>query len=102
MVTLLWSWPATLDLWAGQVELFVLLAMSVAALLETRGHQFATGFALGMCAVIKAWPALFTIWLLRRGAGERGLSWMGVLAAALAAFALALATGGICGMATWC
>lgn len=97
MVTLLWSWPATLDLWIGQVELFVLLALTVAAYAETRGHRFVSGLALGMCAVIKIWPALFAIWLFRRGAVARRVSWLGVLAAAGVALVLSVATGGVGG-----
>ena len=57
LITLMWSWPATLDLWAGQVEFLVLLAMSIAAFAESRRHRFITGFALGIGAVIKTWLA---------------------------------------------
>lgn len=99
VVTLFWSWPTTLDLWAGQVQLLVLLALAVAAFAQTRGHRLLVGIALGMAAVIKTWPALFAVWLLRRGARRRGREWIGVLIAAAVAAGLALVTGGAQGLA---
>lgn len=94
LVTLLWSVPTSLDLWAGQVELLVLLVLVTAALAETRGWKFTAGFALGLAAVVKTWPALFTVWLLRAGWRSRARQWVGVAAAALVAIALAALTGG--------
>lgn len=99
LVTLLWSWPVTFDLWAGQVELLVLLALGASALAETRHLRFLAGFALGVGAVVKTWPALFSLWLLRSGARHRGREWLGVLAAAALAVALTLITAGIPGLA---
>ena len=94
LVTLLWSVPTSLDLWAGQVELIVLLALVTAALAETRGWKFTAGLMLGLAAVVKTWPALFTVWLLRAGWRSRARQWVGVAAAALIAIALAALTGG--------
>jgi len=94
LVTLLWSVPTTLDLWAGQVELIVLLTLVIAALAETRGWKFTAGFMLGLGAVVKTWPALFTVWLLRAGWRARSRQWAGVAVAALVAIALAVLTGG--------
>jgi alpha-1,2-mannosyltransferase len=98
LVTLLWSWPVTFDLWAGQVELLVLLALGTSALAETRRLRFLTGFALGIAAVVKTWPALFALWLVRSGARHRGREWLGILAAAALAVALTLATAGLPGL----
>jgi hypothetical protein len=98
LVTLLWSWPVTFDLWAGQVELLVLLALGASALAETRRLRFLTGFALGMGAVVKTWPALFALWLVRSGARHRGREWLGILAAAALAVALTLVTAGFPGL----
>jgi hypothetical protein len=94
MVTLLWSVPTSLDLWAGQVELLVLLTLVTAALAETRGWRFTSGLMLGLGAVIKTWPVLIAAWLLRSGWASRARQWMGVAVAALIAVALALLTGG--------
>jgi hypothetical protein len=94
VVTLLWSWPTTLDLWAGQVELIVLFCLGTAAFAESRGSRLWTGFALGMGAVVKTWPALMMVWLLRSGARRRRREWIGVAAAAAAAVVLAIVTGG--------
>jgi hypothetical protein len=94
LVTLLWSVPATLDLWAGQVEMLVLLALCGAALAETRGWRVVAGFSLGTAALIKTWPALFVTWLVRRGARRRGPQWLGVAAAAAVAVGTALIVAG--------
>lgn len=94
LITLLWSWPATLDFWAGQVEMLVLLALCGAALAELRGHRFLSGLALGVGAVIKTWPALFGSWLLRAGARGRVMQWLGVAAAAATAIGIAFFAGG--------
>lgn len=95
LVTLLWSWPSTLDLWAGQIELIVLLALGCAVYAKSRGSRFWAGFALGMGAVLKTWPASFALWLMRRGAQRRAREWIGVAAAAGVAVVLAVATGGV-------
>lgn len=94
VVTLFWSWPTTLDLWAGQVQLLVLLALGVTAFAHTRGRRLIAGIALGMAAVVKTWPALIIIWLLRRGSRGRLREWLGVLIAAAFAVVLALIAGG--------
>ncbi len=52
-----------------------------------------------MGAVLKTWPALFALWLLRRGAQRRAREWIGVAAAAGVAVALAVATGGVVAVA---
>lgn len=98
LVTLLWSWPSTFDLWAGQVELLVLLALGVSAFAETRRLRFLAGFALGVGAVVKTWPALFALWLLRSGLRDRGRQWLGLVGAAVLAIALTLLTAGIPGL----
>jgi len=98
LVTLLWSWPATLDLWAGQIELIVLLALGCAVFAKSRGSRFLAGFALGMAGALKTWPALFVLWLARAGARRRSREWLGVAAAAALAATLAFATGGIPGI----
>ena len=97
-VTLLWSWPVTFDLWAGQVELLVLLALAVSAFAETRHLRFLAGFSLGMGAVVKTWPALFGLWLLRSGLRHRGRQWLGLLAAAATAVILTVSTAGLPGL----
>lgn len=98
LVTLLWSWPTTLDVWAGQVQLLVLLTLCAAALAEIRGHRFLAGLALGAGAMIKTWPGLFTLWLVRKGAMRRGRQWLGVATAAAIAIGLTLLTAGIPGL----
>lgn len=98
LVTLLWSWPTTFDLWAGQIELLVLLAMAFTVYAKSRGSRFWSGFALGMGAALKTWPALFLLWLVRAGARRRAREWGGVGAAALVAAVLALVTGGVTGV----
>jgi alpha-1,2-mannosyltransferase len=92
--TALWSWPATFDLWLGQVEFLILLCLCAAAWAESRGRRVWAGVFLGIGAAVKTWPVLFLIWSLRRGAEDRLRVWAGAAAAGLAVVASILLVGG--------
>ena len=94
VVSLFYSWPATLELWAGQPNLFAMLPLAAAALAHRRGSNGLTGLLLGLPAAIKTWPALFLVWLFRRGSGAGVRSWLGVAIAASTAVIPAIALGG--------
>mgnify|MGYP005812946911 CR=1 FL=1 len=94
LISLFWTWPMTLDLYLGQIQVLVLLAVAVTAFAAARNHRFVSGFALGMAAVVKTWPAAIAVWLLRRESRSRGREWLGMLTAAVLAVALALLAGG--------
>ena len=94
LITLLYSWPATLELWAGQPDLLAILALAGTALAHERRARATTGFLLGLAAAIKSWPAIFLIWLFRRDSRTGLRHWLGVLAAALVAILPALWLGG--------
>lgn len=98
LVTLLWSWPTTVSLWLGQVELIVLLSLAATAYFHSRGHRYASGIALGAAAVLKTWPALFVFWLVRRRWRTRARYWAGVATAAIAAVIMAVLVGGFPGV----
>ena len=93
VISLLWNYGVMFDLWALYPELPILLFLTLAAFLHTRDAPVASGFALGMTAAIKMWPALLILWLVRRPLGGRG-PWIGVAAAGLLTVASALALGG--------
>lgn len=94
VVTLLYSWPASFDLWAGQPNLLAVLALAGTALAHRRRAQATSGLLLGLAAVVKTWPALFLAWLFRRGARGGLRPWLGVGVAALLAVLPALWLGG--------
>lgn len=94
VVTLFWSWPATLELWAGQPNLLVLLALTLAALASSGGRPLASGVWLGIVVAVKSWTGLFLVWLLRRGAPDRLRSWIGVGVVGLVTVAGAVILGG--------
>lgn len=94
IVTLLYSWPATLELWAGQPNMLVLLSLTCTALAVAHGKSVITGLALGMAAVVKGWPGLFVIWLFRCRVADRAKTWLGVVLAAALAVGMALVVGG--------
>ncbi len=98
VVTLLWSWPATVSLWLGQVELLVLLALLGSVYFEARGRPILAGFALGAAALVKTWPALFALWLLRSGWRTRGRQWIGLAAAGALAIVMAMVVAGPSGV----
>jgi hypothetical protein len=88
-ISLLWNWPAWIGLIALRPELAVL------ALLVGAGvtHRVRSGFLLGLAGVLKTWPAVLGLWLLRPRSGrwQRGL---GFVSAGLLAGLLAVVTGG--------
>lgn len=94
IVTLLYSWPATLGLWLGLPDLLVVASLAGAALFHAKGRGLGSGVSLGSAALVKTWPAVFALWLVRRPARGRRAEWVGVIAAAAVAGALALAVGG--------
>lgn len=89
-VTLLYSWPATFNMWGLEPELAVLLCLALAA--GAKGA--ASGFALATATSIKLWPVLLGAWLLRSPLAGRGREWRGVALAAAATVASLLAVGG--------
>jgi MFS family permease len=71
LITLFWSWPMTMELFWGQVNLFVTFAITLAAYLATRARYFAVGVVLGLAAAIKSRTAYLVVWILRREVVER-------------------------------
>lgn len=94
LVTLLWSWPATMEFFWGQVNLFVTCAIAVAAYSTVRKRHAVAGVALGVAAAIKTWPILLTLWVVRRGSEGRSRTLLAVVAVGLVVVVLAFATGG--------
>lgn len=94
IVTLLWSWPVTLEFFLGQVNLFVGFALALSAFLATRGRYLGVGIGLGLAAAIKTWPALFLLWVLRRGGRGRMLTVLGAALWGALMVVLALTSGG--------
>ena len=95
LITLFWSWPMTMELFWGQVNFFVTFAITLAAYFATRARYFSVGLILGLAAAIKSWPAYLVVWILRRGARERGRTALGVVVVAAVTVVLALAFGGL-------
>jgi hypothetical protein len=93
--TLFLSWTLSLELWMGQVDVLVLLAVALAMLAAAHGIRGGAGLSLGLAALVKTWPAALVLWLLRRPLRGRGLDWLGVVAAGALAVGLALAVGGV-------
>jgi len=50
----------------GQVDPILLFALSLAFLLDERGRQLLSGVLFAIPAIVKLFPALFGIWLLRK------------------------------------
>lgn len=93
--SLFMSWTLSLELWMGQVDVLVLLSVTLAMLAAAHGIRGGAGLSLGLAALVKTWPAGLVLWLLRRPPRGRGLDWLGVAAAGALAVALALSVGGV-------
>lgn len=94
VVSVLYSWPMAHDLWYGQPNAFVLLAMTAAMLAHTRDRRGLAGFALGVGVLVKTWPGGLLLWLSRAPLRFRAREWQGVGLAALIGLALILTVDG--------
>ena len=63
-------------------------------LLHATGSGLWSGISIGSAVLVKTWPALFSLWHVRRQARGRREEWLGIVVAAAVACALALAVGG--------
>lgn len=95
LVTLFYSWTATVDLFFGTPNMLVVLSLAAAVFLTTRQRPLGTGLALGVAALVKTWPGAFALWLLRRPLRPRLREWTGMAILAASAFVLALLVGGL-------
>ena len=86
--------PVVSDLSNGQTDALVLVAFALAVLSSERGWRTASGALIGVGAVIKTWPAVAVLNLLRRGYVDRRKAAIGFAAALCVAPILALAIGG--------
>ena len=100
IVSLLWSWPITMEFFLGQVNLFVGLAIALAAYFASRGRSFSAGMGLGLAAAIKTWPVFLLLWVLRRGARARMRTVLAVALWGAVMVVLALSFGGGSTLAT--
>lgn len=99
-VSLLSSWALTMELWQGQVHLFVLAAVTLAMLATTRGLRGVAGTALAVAGMVKTWPAVLLVWLLRRPLHLRRSEWVGAAGVAVLTVALVVAVGGPAALGT--
>jgi alpha-1,2-mannosyltransferase len=95
LITLFWSWPMTMELFWGQVNLVVTFAITLAAYLATRARYFAVGVVLGLAAAQSRWTAYLVVWILRRGGRRKGRTTLGVILVGGATVVLSLVFGGL-------
>lgn len=88
--TLYFNWQTTLMMGLGQVETYVLLAMTAVGLSIARSKPGAVGAGLAAAALVKTWPVVSGVWLLRRTADRR----LRTLLAALVTTIIAVAATG--------
>lgn len=91
VITLFYSRVLSTELYLGQNQLLVMALLAAAALAAVRWPVL-SGVMIGLVALVKTWPAVIGLWLLRRG--NRGR-----LRSVLAAIATVLAFAGIMAIA---
>jgi alpha-1,2-mannosyltransferase len=99
-VTLLYSWPVTVEPFFGNSDLLVLAAIALAGL-AARRRNLVSGAFHGLAGLIKTWPLGTVPWLFRRGATHRLRSLVGVICGGLVAVIGTLALWGTEGLARW-
>jgi len=73
-ITLMSSWPMTVGVWMGQVDLLVALCVAAAMFAAAIGTRGLAGLSLGVAALVKTWPAALLLWLLRAPRGDSGVA----------------------------
>lgn len=82
VVTLLYSNVLSLELFLGQNQQLIMALLAIAVLVAGRWPAL-SGAVLGVAALVKTWPVLIGVWLIRAGARHRlraVLAWVGTMA----------------------
>lgn len=98
IVTLYYNWQTTLMMSLGQVEAYVLLAMTAAGLGVARSWPTVVGVSLAIAALLKTWPVISALWLLRKHASHRLRTFLfaaGTIVAGVAATTLSIGPGAV-------
>lgn len=93
-ITLLASRPGDRIFFLGQTDFFILLWLAVSLWAAQSERHRLVGFGLGMTALIKTWPVVFGVWIMRRGQERRLQVLAGAAIPATFAVLTALFTGG--------
>lgn len=67
-VTLLWTWPVTREFQIGGTNFTLLAILAGAALATASNRSGVSGALIAAAALLKTWPAVIGLWLVRRGA----------------------------------
>nr|WP_279587837.1 glycosyltransferase 87 family protein [Microbacterium ulmi] len=86
LVTIMYNQVTVIQQWLGQTDFFLMLLLALAVLLASFRQSALSGVALALAALLKTWPAMIGLWLLRRGAPRR--AWSVVAAVATGAVGL--------------
>lgn len=99
--TLLSTWPTTIVLALGQTDFMVMAALAFAAWGAARRRPIPTGIGIAMAALLKSWPVVSGLWLLRRGAPNRIRTLAWAVGSAIAGVAATAALFGPQSVVAW-
>lgn len=71
MVALFYNWLTTLMLGSGQTDLFVMLGLALSTYGAQRRQPATAGLGIAWGGLMKTWPFVISLWLLRRGEPRR-------------------------------
>lgn len=101
VVTMLGDAVLDTELKLGQVDTIVLAVVAVSLLLQRARLPGVSGAVLALAAIIKTWPILFALWLLRKGADGRWRAVAGFAGAVLIFLVIVLLVDGPHGYTSW-
>lgn len=87
VTTVFYSRVLSIELFLGQNQLLLLTLLAAAAAAATRWPAL-SGVLVALVALVKTWPALIAVWLLRRGNKKRLRSVVAAIATVVAVVAL--------------
>lgn len=100
VVTLLYSNVLSIELFLGQNQLVLLALIALAVLLGARSPLI-SGVVLGVVALVKTWPVLLWLWLVRLDAPHRLRAVAGAVGTVVAFVIAMAAIGGIESVGRW-
>jgi hypothetical protein len=101
VVTMLCDATLGTELRLGQVDTVVLAVVAVSLLLQRVRRPVVAGAALAIAALVKTWPILFALWLLRKGADGRQRAIAGFVGTVLFFLVIVLVVDGPREYANW-
>lgn len=94
MVTIMYNYVTVIQQWLGQIDFPIMFLLSLAVLFASFRRPALSGVSIALTALLKTWPGITGLWLLRRGAPHRLRSVIAAVAPGVAGLAVVAIVSG--------